>query len=798
MMTGEKAMNVAGPATANADRALGRRPARAPDHALEARMLSNLAIELAERPDDVLAFLCDALVAEGVGESAGTTICQGSYGIWEAVAGEWAGLSGNSVPLAGSPCGIVIERDAPLLMIQPAESFAGAPTTPAAAELLIVPFRLDGRPAGTVWIAAHAPSRHFDAEDLRLLESLGRFAASAQRGRERNRQLAISRELLQGTMDASVDMIQVFEAIRDQTGTIVDFRWLLNNHISETRFGRVEGESLLERNPGVVTEGIFDIFCRVTETGEPSLREHHYVHEQFDGWFLQSVTKLGDGIVTTTNDITDWKTTQAELMRLRDEAAHDRLRQSEERFRQFGEASQDVLWIRDAATLQWEYLTPAFQTLYGIPTSIAIATPGLSRWLDRVVPGDREHARGSIEHAQGGGSAKFEYRIHHPDGEDRWVRTTVFPIRGKDGGVERIGGIDQDITRIKRAQNELEESEERLRSATEVGRLGLWDWNVRTGYVAWSDEHFRMQGYTVGEVVPSYDAWLAGIHPDDRQATVAALEAAMANRTEYVREFRSRLRDGSIRWIAARGRFSYDVEGRPERMVGAAIDLTERREAEERQRLLLGELQHRVRNILAVVRSIIRRTHDADQTAEEFVQHLEGRLGALARTQILLTRAVDAGADLELLIRDELDAQAADFDRVALTGPKVRLPAKVAEVLTLAIHELATNAVKYGTFAGTRGQLSIEWELADRDGERRLQLSWRERGSNTAWPPGRREGFGTELITRRVPYELRGDGRIELLRDGLDCVLDIPLVQKASILSDGNINRRSDQGRADE
>ncbi|PCD02740.1 hypothetical protein COC42_15295 [Sphingomonas spermidinifaciens] len=781
-------------AAADITEEIARRPDRAPDHALEARMVSVLADELAERPDTVLSHLAACLVEAGIGGSAGVTVCDGEQGIWEAVSGAWRGQLGAAIPMPHSPCGLTVERDAPILMARPADVFPNMPGDPAAAELLIVPFRLDGTPAGTLWVVSHDAARRFDGEDLRLLERLARFAASAQRARERARALARSRDLLQGTMDASVDMIQVFEAVRDEAGEIVDFRWLLNNHTSESRFGKVEGQSLLERNPGVVIEGIFDIFKCVTETGKPSLREHHYIHEQFNGWFLQSVTRLNDGVATTTKDITEWKHAQAELIRLRDEAANDRLRRSEDRFRQFGEASQDVLWIRDAATLQWEYLTPAFQTLYGIPVALAMLTPGLSRWLDRVVPGDREHARAHIERAQGGGSTKFEYRVHHPDGEDRWVRTTAFPMPGADGSIERIGGIDQDITRIKRAQHELEESEERLRSATEVGRLGLWDWNVRTGHVTWSDEHFRMQGYGVGEVVPSYKAWVAGIHPEDRTATVAALEAAMTNRTEYVHEFRSRHRDGSIRWIAARGRFSYNERGEPERMVGAAIDLTERREAEERQRLLLGELQHRVRNILAVVRSIVRRTHDQGQTAEEFVQHLEGRLGALARTQVLLTGAVDAGADLEMILRDELATQATDFDRVKLEGPTVRLPGKQAEVLTLAIHELATNAMKYGAFAHADGQLAVRWTLHVDTGQPWLRLEWHESGVDMPWGQDKREGFGTELITRRVPYELRGKGRIELLHDGIECTLDIPLVARPSILSGGDPGRISDQG----
>ena len=101
--------------------------------------------------------------------------------------------------------------------------------------------------------------------------------------------------------------------MRGPDGAIVDFVWVLNNHTSESRYGEVRGESLLTRNPGVIVEGIFDAFKRVTETGVPEQAERHYVHEQFDGWFLQSVVKLGDGVATTTKEITGWKRSQADV-----------------------------------------------------------------------------------------------------------------------------------------------------------------------------------------------------------------------------------------------------------------------------------------------------------------------------------------------------------------------------------------------------------------------------------------------------------------------------------------------------
>ncbi len=128
----------------------------------------------------------------------------------------------------------------------------------------------------------------------------------------------------QATMDSSQDMIQVFAAIRDDRGAIVDFGWLLNNHTSEHHYGEVRGESLLERNPGVVEIGIFDAFRRVTETGVPEQTERYYDREQFEGWYYQSVVKLGDGVATTTKDISAWKASQAEVQHLRDAMAQAR------------------------------------------------------------------------------------------------------------------------------------------------------------------------------------------------------------------------------------------------------------------------------------------------------------------------------------------------------------------------------------------------------------------------------------------------------------------------------------------
>jgi PAS domain S-box-containing protein len=775
--------------------ALAARPGRAPDHGTEAAILSALAHDLADHPAELLQRLTDLIVAHGMAGSAGVSLREPHGFRWDALSGAWAGYRGGGMPLDASPCGVAVARDAALLFEQPQELFAGAVLEPPVRELLLVPFHRQGRAAGTLWLLAHEHDRAFDREDARLLASLAQFAASALVLRQRTAELARGRDLLRATMDASTDMIQVFEAVRDERGEIVDFRWLLNNHTSESNYGEVRGQSLLERNPGVIEEGIFATFKHVTETGEPRQDERHYVHEQFDSWFLQTVVKLDDGIATTTKDIGAWKNAQEELLRLRDAAAQDKVRQSEERLRQFGEASHDVLWIRDAATLRWEYLTPAFETVYGLSRDRAIAGDAAQSWLDLVHPEDRAVAEAAMARVRGGEHVSFDYRLHRPvDGATRWIRDTAFPIRDGGGAVTLIGGIGEDITEVRQAAEAVRRSEERLRSAVEVGRLGLWDWDVRTGEVHWSDEHYRMQGYEVGEIRPSYEAWRDRLHPEDRAGVEAALRAAMDGHGEYSREFRIVRRDGAVRWHDARGRFFYDVDGAT-RMVGAMVDVTDRREWEERQAVLIAELQHRTRNLMGVVRSIADNMARTSTDLADFRARFTDRLDALARVQALLSRLNDIDrVTFDDLLRNELVAMGG-IERTTLEGPAgVRLRSSTVQTLAMALHELATNAVKYGALGQPGGRLTVTWRLEPgrlepgrlepgqlepaAPGMRPwLHIDWRERGVAMPALNGATSGSGQgrELIEQALPYQLGARTALTLEPDGAHCMIALPV-----------------------
>lgn len=208
------------------------------------------------------------------------------------------------------------------------------------------------------------------------------------------------------------------------------------------------------------------------------------------------------------------------------------------------------------------------------------------------------------------------------------------------------------------------------------------------------------------------------------------------------------------------------------------IDVTAITRAEERQRLLLAELQHRVRNTLGVVRSIARRSAETSATVEEYAAHLDGRLNAFARTQALVTRDPEGGVDLEYLVVEELLAyNAREGEQMRVSGPAVRFQPKAAETFALAIHELATNALKYGPLGQPSGRLEISWRIDEAADPAQLLFEWRERGGPPV-PPPPRKGFGTELLERTLAFELKGQTTISFNASGLQCLISIPLTKR--------------------
>jgi two-component sensor histidine kinase len=208
------------------------------------------------------------------------------------------------------------------------------------------------------------------------------------------------------------------------------------------------------------------------------------------------------------------------------------------------------------------------------------------------------------------------------------------------------------------------------------------------------------------------------------------------------------------------------------------IDVTAITRAEERQRLLLAELQHRVRNTLSVVRSIARRSAETSTSVEEYASHLDGRLNAFARTQAVVTRDPESGVDLEYLIVEELLVyNVREGEQLRISGPTMRLQPKAAETFALAIHELATNAIKYGALSQPAGRIDICWRADNAAEPAQLIFAWREKGGPSVTPP-RRKGFGSELLERTIAFELKGKTTLAFDPAGFSCTISVPITRR--------------------
>jgi two-component sensor histidine kinase len=361
-------------------------------------------------------------------------------------------------------------------------------------------------------------------------------------------------------------------------------------------------------------------------------------------------------------------------------------------------------------------------------------------------------------------------------------RLSIAPLREESGSVAGAWVVFAHVTH-ERPEYPIPESEKRLRLAVEAGRLAIWDWTLRNDEIVWSREHFRMEGYGVGEVILSYEAWIARVHPNDRNGTQSALREAIQLKKNFVHEFRFTHPDGSANWVTARARLFHDAAAHCLRMSGVMIENNEQRQLYERQKVLIGELQHRTRNLLAIVQTLVDRTLRSTNDLPHFRVELTGRLQALSRVQNVLTDKGDSDpVPLEQILRNELAAhgvEPSDTQRVVMRGPPdVALPAAKVQVVMMAIHELATNAIKYGALKQLNARLRIEWGWMLRsDGFEWIELSWREEGVRIAdlSAASSRHGLGRDLIERALPFQLGGRSSFVLNEDGIVCTIAFPL-----------------------
>lgn len=579
-------------------------------------------------------------------------------------------------------------------------------------------------------------------------------------------------------------------------------------------------------------------------------------------------------------------------------------RESEARLRLAQRAARAITWEWTFAqqTILWSD-ADLLRELTGVP----LANPTrFDDWLALIHPEDRDRHLREAAAAIEAGEGRVEFRIRPPGGPALWLEASGrVTARDAAGRPLRMSGITLDITARRQAEAALREREEWFKLAQEAARIGTYDWDVQAGTIRWSPEMYRLHG--IDPATPPeqlYAVWLAALHPEDRARVEREIRVFLERDGPLEIEFRMIMPDGGVRWIHGRGIMLRDNHGRPRRLIGVNLDVTERRAAEEalrasearyrtlfeqaavgvvhaaldgrwllvngklceilgyareeligrrfqdlthpddlrtdvelvraldageiamlsrekrylrkdgrpvwvlvnvsvvrdgqgrplyrvaviqdiskrkrakqRQRLLINELNHRVKNTLATVQSLAAQTLRSTASLEDFQTAFERRLMALSSAHNLLTRENWEGADLT----DVLEAGLAPYrggetTRVHLRGEPVRLSPRAALTLGMAVHELATNAAKYGALSAPSGRIEVDWRTdGGGPGMRWLRITWQETGGPALDGPPRRRGFGSRLIERSLASDLDGEARLEFTATGVRCRIAFPL-----------------------
>jgi PAS domain S-box-containing protein len=343
--------------------------------------------------------------------------------------------------------------------------------------------------------------------------------------------------------------------------------------------------------------------------------------------------------------------------------------------------------------------------------------------------------------------------------------------------LERLNAELEDRVALRTAELEastaqLTESEQRRSLALVAGNMGSWDWDRINGDCLWDAGQCRIFGVDPECFAVTPENIKALIHPEDWPKLHQSIEQLLFERKEQQIEFRIRRPTGEVRWCLATAAPSTDAAGNVVRLSGVTVDITERKQSEVRQVLLAREVDHRAKNALAIVQSIVRLTRA--ESIAEYMAAVEGRITALSRAHTVLSHSRWQGADLTGLVEEELAPYRSDRgDRIETAGPAVSLQPASAQTFTLALHELATNAVKYGALSSMSGRLRVSWEMTPTT----LVLRWDE----TDGPPARKPtklGFGTRIIMASVEGQLGGKATFSWHESGLHCKLTIPRSDK--------------------
>lgn len=408
-------------------------------------------------------------------------------------------------------------------------------------------------------------------------------------------------------------------------------------------------------------------------------------------------------------------------------------------------------------------------------------------WQQAVHPKDlsqlRTQWRQSIET---GSPYEIEHRLRNAAGRYEWVISRAVPIRDLSGNTVRWFGTSTNIDAQKRADEAIRNLETRYRLALVAANLGTWQIDFEKNEIVWDEGTCAL--YQIphdGSFSLPLDQAIGMVHPDDQDAVRARIAKARDPQFNghYESEYRAILPDGKLRWFRSVGQvlFAPDHDGpHAVTLSGVVSDITERHAFEEAQQLLTRELNHRVKNLFAIANGMVSMTARTAKDPKEMATALRGRLSALSRAHELVQPTTVTGhaggsdVDLARLCEAVLEPyRQSGTNRVIIEGPSVHVGSNTTTSLALVLHELATNAAKYGCLSSAEGQLSIQWTLHDG----MVDLLWTESGGPAVEHAPEFEGFGTQLSQRSIAGQLGGTLEREWAAEGLRVHMTLPLAR---------------------
>lgn len=424
------------------------------------------------------------------------------------------------------------------------------------------------------------------------------------------------------------------------------------------------------------------------------------------------------------------------------------------------------------ATFEWNVRTGQmvysenFKSLFGLPETAQVDPSIL---LTVIHPEDRAQAAAELERVRtAGGAYELEFRLRAPGGETRWIAGTAEAILDHEHTPQRIVGANYDVTEFKRAAEANAQLAAVVQSSMDAVMSIAPDDTVRT----WNPGSEALFGYHADEIIGQPSSIL---YPEGEHAEYDEIYAELRLGNSVRRDAVRRRKDGTLVNVNINIAPMHAPDGTRTGFSAIIRDISDRKEHEEHLRLVMRELSHRSKNLLAVIQAMARQTARSSTDLEEFERSYSQRLQALSASHDLLVNQNWHGAPLADLLRSILLPFDDDFgDRIELVGPSLIVTPTAAQNLALSIHELATNASKYGALSGEDGRVTIEWHLeTDEDGQERLRLNWKEVGGPVVAAP-RRRGFGHLVINRMVAQALDAEVDQDFAPEGVSWTLQMP------------------------